>query len=164
MWIYQAPDGTGLSKKGWEDQNMSSEWTVREYKNEKLWIRFHWVGRYKKDLPSEYRHSFGLQVYNRVILTEEDWGQITTIDKGWVLDITGTQTFRTKVQAEAAFEDMLLRYTESALEMDEDGDMVFVEAGNKLKPKAENRAQEMMQDEEAVAAAAEKGVDLGGWS
>lgn len=164
MFIYQAPDGTGLSKKAWDEQNMSPDWTVREYKNDKLWIRLHWVGRYKKDLPSEYRHSHGIQVYNRVEVADSAWDETTVVDKGWVIDITATQTFRTKVAATEAFEDMLLRYTDSALEMDEDGDMVFVEAGNKLKPKAENRAQEMMQDEEAVAAAAEKGVDLGGWS
>lgn len=161
-YIYQAPDGSGLTSKGWENQKMNADWTVREYRNDKIWVRFHWVGRYRKDLPSEYRHSHGVTVFNRVIVKSSEWEEETLTDKGWVADPAASETFRTKSAAEAHFEDLLLRYTESSIDVDEDGEVTFVEAGNQLAPVVPGSG--MVVDEEQMAAAAEKGVSIGGWS
>lgn len=161
-YLYQDIDGQGLSSKGWDEKKDSPAWTLREYRNDKIWVRFHWIGRYRKDLPSEYRHSHGIQVYNRVIVKKTEWEEETLEDKGWVLDPAATQTFRTKSAAEEAFEDMLLRYTESSIDVDEDGNTFFVEAGNQLAPVVPGST--LVADEEQIAAAAEKGVFIGGWS
>jgi hypothetical protein len=163
MFIYQAPDGRGLNKSAWEKHKDDSDWTVKEFRNDKIWVRLHWIGRYKKDLPSEYRHSHGITVYNRVKVKGSEWAEEgTTVDKGWIIDPTGTQTARTKSAAITLYEDMLLSYAGASLEEDEDGDLVLVETGNQLKPVV--LGSKLIMDEEQVAAAAEKGVDLGGWS
>jgi hypothetical protein len=57
---------------------------------------------------------------------------------------------------------MLLRYTDSSIEMDEDGEVSFVEAGNHLAPVIPGSS--LIMDEEQIEAAAEKGVVVGGWS
>lgn len=163
-YIYQSPMGTGLSAKQWEEQKGSPEWTLKEYKNSKIWVRLHWIGRYKKDLPSEYRHSHGIQVYNRVHVRDSEWheeGQLT--DKGWILDVAATETFRTKSAAESAYDDMLLRYTESELHETDSGDFILVEKGNEFGTK-HNTPEEMMFDDDLVDAAADKGINVGGWS
>ncbi|ATW58033.1 hypothetical protein CNR34_00100 [Pseudomonas phage nickie] len=160
--IYQNIDGTSIGSKTWAEKKDSPEWTLKEYRNDKIWVRLHWIGRYRKDLPAEYRHSHGIQVYNRLIVKKTEWEEETLEDKGWVLDPAATQTFRTKSAAEAAYEDMLLRYTASSLEMDEDGEMTFVEVDNQLAPVVPGSS--LILDEEQVARAAEKGIDAGGWS
>lgn len=160
--IYQDITGAGLGPKGWAEKKDSPEWTLSEYRNDKIWVRLHWIGRYKKDLPAEYRHSHGVQVYNRVIVKSSEWDEEKLLDKGWVLDPAATETFRTKSAAESAYEDLLLRYTESSIDIDEDGDTIFVEAGNQLAPAV--KAGGIVMDEEQIARAAEKGVDVGGWS
>ena len=160
--IYQNIDGTGIGRKTWEEKKDSPEWTLREYRNDKIWVRFHWIGKYDKALPSEYRHSHGIQVYNRVIVKKSEWEEETIVDKGWVLDRSATETFRTKSAAESAFEDMLLRYTDCSIDVDEDGETAFVEVGNALAPVIAGSS--LIMDEEQIAKAAEKGVAVGGWS
>lgn len=160
--IYQDITGESIGSKTWAEKKDSPAWTLKEYRNDKIWVRLHWIGRYKKSLPAEYRHSHGIQVYNRVIVKSSEWEEEKLEDKGWVLDPAATETFRTKSAAEAAYEDMLLRYTESSLEMDEDGEMSFVEVDNQLAPVVPGSS--IILDEEQVARAAEKGIDAGGWS
>lgn len=160
--IYQSIDGTSIGPKAWAEKKDSPEWTLKEYRNDKIWVRLHWVGKYNKSLPAEYRHSHGIQVYNRVVVKSSEWDEEKMIDKGWVIDPAATQTFRTKSAAEAAYEDMLLRYTASSLEMDDDGEMTFVEVDNQLAPVVPGSS--LILDEEQVARAAEKGIDAGGWS
>lgn len=160
--IYQNIDGTSIGSKTWGEKKDSPEWTLKEYRNDKIWVRLHWIGRYRKDLPAEYRHSHGIQVYNRLIVKKTEWEEETLEDKGWILDPAATQTFRTKSAAEAAYEDMLLSYTASSLEMDEEGEMTFVEVDNQLAPVVPGSS--LILDEEQVARAAEKGIDAGGWS
>lgn len=160
--LYQDIDGTGIGRKTWDEKKNSPEWTLKEYRNDKIWVRLHWIGRYDKALPSEYRHSHGIQVYNRVIVKSSEWDEEKLVDKGWILDTPATETFRTKSAAESAYEDMLLRYTDSSIEMDEDGEVSFVEAGNLLAPVVAGSS--LIMDEEQIEAAAEKGVIVGGWS
>ena len=161
-YLHQSPNGVGISSKQWESLKNDPSWTVREYRNDKLWLRFHWVGRYDKSLPAEYRHSHAVTVYNRLITKASEWEEETIVDKSWVIDQAASETFRTKSTAEAHFEDLLLRYTESFIDVDEDGEVVFVEEGNKLAPVVPGSS--MLVDEEQIAAAAAAGVDLGGWS
>lgn len=161
-YIYQDIDGQGLSSKGWQEKKDSPLWTVKEYRNDKIWLRFHWIGKYRKDLPAEYRHSHGVTVFNRVIVKTSEWEEEKLEDKGWVVDPAASETFRTKSAAESHYEDLLLRYTESSIDMDEDGNTFFVEAGNQLAPAVPGSS--MIVDEEQIAKAAEKGVDIGGWS
>lgn len=160
--IYQDIDGQSIGSKTWGEKKDSPEWALKEYRNDKIWVRLHWIGRYKKGLPSEYRHSHGIQVYNRVIVKSSEWDEEKMEDKGWVIDPAATETFRTKSAAEGAYEDMLLRYTASSLEMDDDGEMTFVEVDNQLAPVVPGSS--LILDEEQVARAAEKGIDAGGWS
>lgn len=160
--IYQDVDGRALTKKQWEAKRLSPEWTVKEYKGDKIWVRLAWIGKYDKALPSEYRHSHGIQVYNHLFVKETEWDEEVMIDKGWVLDPTASESARTKSAAEALYEDMLIKYTESFIDVDEDGEVVFVEEGNKLAPVVPGSS--MLVDEEQIAAAAAAGVDLGGWS
>ncbi|MEG0063056.1 MAG: hypothetical protein RR740_00485 [Pseudomonas sp.] len=161
MDIFQDIDGQGLNRKGWEKRKDSPEWTVKEYRNKKIWVRLHWVGKYDKKLPAEYRHSHGIQVYNRVVVRGSEWDEDLMDDRGWLIDHAATETFRTLSAATSAYEDMLLQYTKSYIDEDENGDMVLVEEENELK-KAEPGKMEL--SEEQIAAAAEKGVDAGGWS
>jgi hypothetical protein len=161
-YIYQDITGEGLGQKGWEAKKDSSEWTYSEYKNDKIWVRLHWLGRYDKALPSEYRHAAAVTVYNRVLIKSSEWEEEKIVDKGWVADPSASETFRTKSAAESHYEDLLLRYTESSIDVDEDGETIFVEAGNQLKPVVPG--SKLIMDDEQIAAAAEKGVDLGGWS
>lgn len=161
-YIYQDIDGTGLTSKSWEAKRLSPEWTLKEYRNKKIWVRLHWIGKYDKMLPAEYRHSHGIQVYNRVQVRDTEWDEESIADKGWVIDVTATQTFRTRSAAESAYEDMLLNYTNSYVDEDENGDMVLVEEDNEFAPVVPGST--LIADEAQVAAAAEKGVDLGGWS
>lgn len=162
-FIYQAPDGRGLNKSAWEKHKGDQEWTVKEFRNDKLWVRLHWIGKYNKDLPAEYRHSHGITVYNRLKVRGSEWDEEgTTVDKGWVIDPTATQSARTKSAALTLYEDMLLSYGNATLEEDEDGDLVLVDSENQLKPVVPG--SKLIMDEDQVAAAAEKGVDLGGWS
>lgn len=164
MYIYQSIDGTGLNRAQWEALKDSDEWTVKQYKNGKICVRLHWVGRYKKDLPAEYRHSHGIQVWNKVAVRDDEWAaEGVTIDKGYILDPAASETFRTRSAAEAAYEDMLLNYTESEIHEADNGDIILVEKGNEFKPAMKDTTA-MMFDEDLKAAAAEKGVDLGGWS
>lgn len=160
--IYQDIDGSGLSSKEWAAKKGTSAFTLKEYRNDKIWVRLHWIGRYKKDLPPEYRHSHGIQVYSRVVSKSSEWDEDKMVDKGWVIDAAATETFRTRSAAESAYEDMLLRYTESSIDVDEDGETIFVEAGNHLAPVVAGST--LIMDEEQVEAAAEKGIDVGGWS
>lgn len=162
-YIYQAPDGRGLNRAAWEKHKEDSDWTVKEFRNDTIWVRLHWIGRYDRDLPAEYRHSHGITVYNRVKIRGSEWNEEgSVIDKGWIIDPTATQTARTKSSATSLYEDMLLSYGGAGMEEDEDGDMVLVENGNQLKPVVPGST--LIMDDEQVAAAAEKGVDLGGWS
>lgn len=159
----QSPEGTGLTRKQWEELNRSPEWTFKEYKGEKIWVRLHWVGRYDTALPPEYRHSHGVQVYNRLVVKGSEWEEEgTTVDKGWVLDPTASETFRTKSAAENAYEDLLIRYTASFIDVDEDGNAELIEEGNTLKPVVPG--SNLIMDEAQIAAAEEKGVSIGGWS
>jgi len=160
--IYQDIDGSGIGSKTWEQKKDSPEWTLKEYRNDKIWVRLHWIGKYDKSLPAEYRHSHGIQVYNRLIVKKTEWEEETFEDKGWIIDPAATQTFRTKSAAESAYEDMLLLYTECSIDVDEDGETIFVEAGNQLAPVVAGSS--LIMDEEQIAAAAEKGVSVGGWS
>lgn len=163
MFIYQDKDGRGISKSEWEAKSHSKDWVVREYRNDKIWVRVEWVGRYDKKLPAEYRHSHGVFVYNRVKTRKSEWEAEDLLDdKGWVLDPAATQTFRTKSAAEAAYEDMLITYTESYFDEMEDGDMVLVESGNEFGPKLGIDAFEV--DDEVIETAESKGISLGGWS
>lgn len=161
MDIYQDIDGQGLNRKGWEKRKDTPEWTLKEYRNPKIWVRLHWIGKYNKSLPAEYRHSHGISVYNRVVVRGSEWEEDLMDDRGWVLDVAATETFRTLSAAQQAYDDMLLTYTNSFIDEDENGDMVLIEEGNELeKPKP----GKMELSEELIAAAAEKGVDAGGWS
>lgn len=160
--IYQAPDGTGITSKQWEAQKDSADWTVKEYRNDKIWVRLHWIGRYKKGLPAEYRHSHACTVYNRVVVKTSEWEEEKLEDKGWVIDPAASESFRTKSAAESHYEDLLLRYTASTMDVDEDGNPIFVEAENQLAPVIPGSA--LVMDEEQIAIAASKGVDVGGWS
>lgn len=162
MYLHQDIDGTGLTKKQWEAKQHSEEWTLKQYSNQKLMIRLEWIGRYEKKLPAEYRHSHGIYVFNRLHTRESEWvDEDTLVDRGWIKDIAATQTFRTRAEAEAAYEDILLNYTNSYLDEDENGDMVLVEEDN-IYAKPEPGA--LSADLEAVKAAEEKGIILGGWS
>ncbi|QOC57951.1 hypothetical protein phiK7B1_096 [Pseudomonas phage phiK7B1] len=160
--IYQDIDGTSIGSKTWGEKKDSPAWTLKEYRNDKIWVRLHWIGKYNKALPAEYRHSHGIQVYNRVISKSSEWDEEKMVDKGWVIDPAATQTFRTKSAAEAAYEDMLLRYTASSLEMDDDGEMIFTEVDNQLAPLVPGSS--IILDEEQVKRAAAAGIDAGGWS
>jgi hypothetical protein len=160
--LYQDIDGSGLTSKAWAEKKDTPAFTLKEYRNGKLWVRLHWIGRYNKSLPAEYRHSHGIQVYNRVIVKSSEWDEEKMEDKGWVLDPAATETFRTKSAAESAYEDMLLRYTNSTMDIDEDGETTFIEADNELAPVV--KGSSIIMDEEQIAAAAEKGVAVGGWS
>lgn len=162
-FIYQSPEGTGIGPKKWEELRHTDEWTFRQYRNGKIWVRLCWVGRYDKSLPSIYRKPFAIEVYNRVIMKESEWNETDMVDKGWVADPAASEAFRTKSAAEQAYEDMLLRYTDSVMDCDEDGNVALVEKNNELKPLAEDPTR-IMDDEAQVEAAAEKGVDVGGWS
>lgn len=164
MYLYQSPEGVGISKKQWEELKDSPDWTIREYKNQKIWVRLHWIGRYDDKLPPEYRHSHGIEVYNRVHVRESEWHEEgTTVDKGYIRDITATETFRTKSAAMGAYDDMILRYTESELHEADNGEMYVVEKGNELAPIIHS-PEDMLRNEDLKDAAAEKGIDLGGWS
>lgn len=163
--IYQNIDGTGINRAKWELLKNSPEWTLKEYRNERIWVRLHWVGKYDKSLPAEYRHSHGVQVWNRVIVKKSEWEEETMQDKGWVLDPSASQTSRTKSGAEAIYEDMLIKYTKSYIDMDDDGETSLVEEGNELAPvTAAAAGANLLKDEAQVAAAEAAGVDLGGWS
>lgn len=163
MFIYQDIDGTGLNRKQWEAKQHSQEWIVKDFRNEKIWVRVEWIGRYQKGYPSEYRHSHQVTVYNRLKIRKSEWQDEAVLeDKGWVIDPTATQTFRTRSAAEAAYEDMLIRYTESYFDEDETGDMVLVEEGNEFGPKTGPIKFEV--DDELLQIAESKGISVGGWS
>lgn len=162
MFIYQDIDGKGLSKAQWAEKEHCAEWIIKDFRNDKIWVRVEWVGRYQKNLPSEYRHSHQVVVYNRLKIRKTEWEEETLEDKGWVIDHTATQTFRTRSAAEAAYEDMLLSYTDSYLDEGEDGDMVLIEEGNQLGPKTGPLKFEV--DEELIELAESKGISVGGWS
>lgn len=162
-FIYQTPEGTGITSKKWEELRKSDEWSFKQYRNGKIWVRLCWVGRYDKQVPSIYRNPFGIEVYNHVIMKSSEWDEATMEDKGWIIDVAASQTFRTRSAAETAYEDLLLRYTNSVLDDDGEGNFQLIEKDNELKPLAEDPTR-MMHDEAQVEAAAEKGVDVGGWS
>lgn len=160
MYLYQSPDGKGITAKQWEKHRNDPEWTVKEYRNSKIWVRVHWVGRYPKSLPSEYRNPFGIQVKNRLIMRESEWTDEDVVsDKGWIEDSTASQGFRTKSAALSAYEDLLITYTGSYID-DEEGELV--EEDNELEVLPAGNS--LLRDEAAIEAAKEKGVDLGGWS
>lgn len=160
--LYQNIDGTGINRAKWELLKGSPEWTIKEYRNDKIWVRLHWLGKYDKSLPAEYRHSHGVQVYNRVIVKTSEWDEETMQDKGWVLDSAATQTSRTRSGAEAMYEDMLIKYTRSYIDVDEDGETSLIEEDNEFAPVV--AGSNLMKDEAQIAAAEAAGVDLGGWS
>jgi len=163
MYIYQNIDGTGLTKAGWEKESAGKNFILKEYRNGKIWVQLRWIGRYRKDLPAEYRHSHEIQVLNRLIERKSEWDEEETIDKGWQVDPSASQSFRTRSAAESAFEDMLLTYTESYIDMDEEtGETTLVQEGNELGPKTGPLKLEV--NEEVEKAAASKGISLGGWS
>lgn len=163
MFIYQDIDGRGMSKKEWDAKSGGKEWTLKEYRNEKIWVRVEWVGRYDNKLPAEYRHSHQIVVLNRVKTRKSEWDEETITDAGYVKDITATQSFRTRSAALSAYEDMLLRYTESFIDMDEEtGETTLVEEGNELGPKTGSVKFEV--DDEMLELAEKKGISVGGWS
>lgn len=163
MFIYQDIDGKGLTKAQWAKKEHCKEWIVKDFRNDKIWVRVEWIGRYRKDLPSEYRHSHQVTVYNHLKLRKSEWEDEEILeDKGWVIDPSATQTFRTRSAAEAAYEDMLITYTESYFDETDDGDMVLVEEGNQLGPKTGPVKFEV--DEELLKVAESKGISVGGWS
>lgn len=163
MYIYQDAEGKSLSRSAWEAKRHCKEWTLVEFRNPKIWISVEWIGRYDKKLPAEYRHSHAVFVRTRLITRKSEWEDEGTLeDKGWVEDIGATQTFRTKSAAMAAYEDLLLTYTSSYIEEDEDGEITLVEEGNELAPIMKELAIEV--DEEQLEAASAKGIDIGGWS
>jgi len=162
MHIFQDINGQGLTKTEWLTKSHSDEWTLKQYSNGKLMVRLEWIGRYDKKLPSEYRHSHGVMVFNRLKVRESEWvDEGTLTDRGWVLDPAATQTFRTKAEAEAAYEDLLVNFTQSYLDEDENGDVVLEEEGNDLAPA---KPGALVIDEDVIKAAEAKGVALGGWS
>lgn len=163
MYIYQDIDGTGLTKAQWEAKSGSKEWTINEYRNPKIWVRVEWIGRYKKDLPAEYRHSHQIVVLNRLVTRASEWDETVTQDHGYVKDVAATQTFRTKSQALAAYEDMLLQYTESYIDFNEEtGESTLIEEGNEFGPKTGQIKFDV--DEELLEIAESKGITVGGWS
>lgn len=163
-FIYQSPGGQSLTQKSWEELRYSQEWSFKEYRNDKLWLRLHWVGRYDSKLPPPYRHSFGIEVYNRLEIKESEQSEEgTTVDKGWIIDPCATETFRTRSAAEQAYEDLLLRYTNSSMEVDEKGEIVLAERDNELGKMSDDPTR-LLRDEAQVEAAEEKGINLGGWS
>jgi hypothetical protein len=163
MFIYQDIDGKGLSKKQWEEKSHCKDWIIKEFRNDRIWIAVEWIGRYDKKLPAEYRHSHGIFVRTRLQVRKSEWEEESVLeDKGWVIDHGATETFRTKSAAMAAYEDVLLKYTGSYLDEDEDGEMVLVEEGNELAPVMKELAIDV--DEELLEAASAKGINIGGWS
>lgn len=163
MFIYQDCDGRGLSKAEWESKVGCEDWIVKQFRNDKIWVRVEWIGRYDKKLPAEYRHSHAIVVLNRLKVRKSEWEEEGVIqDKGWVKDVAATQTFRTKSAAVSAYEDMLLSYTESYIDETEDGDMVLVEEGNEFGPKTGPLKFEV--DDELIEVAESKGISVGGWS
>lgn len=163
MYIYQDIDGKGLTKSQWAEKEHCKDWIVKDFRNEKIWVRVEWVGRYPKNLPSEYRHSHQIVVYNRLKIRKSEWEEESTLeDKGWVLDPSATRSFRTRSAAESAYEEMLLLYTDSYMDETEDGDMVLVEEGNELGSKTGPLKFEV--DDELLEVAQSKGISVGGWS
>lgn len=161
-FIYQSIDGTSLSQKEWQEKSGCQDWITKQYRNEKIWIRVIWIGRYRKDLPAEYRHTFQVEVLNRVKV-RSIYDEDVLEDKGWVTDPAVTESFRTKAQAEQVYEDLLISYTKSYFEEDEDGDMVLVEEDNELGVKKKGPLK-LEVNEKVEEAAKEKGISLGGWS
>ena len=162
MYIYQDIEGKSLTKKEWMEKSHSKAWTEKEFRNSKISIAVHWIGRYEKRLPAEYRHSFGVLVKNRFVTKESEWvEEDVTSDKGWLLDPVATKTFRSLGAALAYYEELLLDYTASFLDETEDGDLVMIEEGNELAPKMVGAIE---TDEEQFEVAASKGIVMGGWS
>lgn len=163
MFIYQDIDGRGLSKKEWEEKSGKKDWIIKEYRNEKIWVRVEWAGRYDKKLPAEYRHSHQIVVLNRVTTRTTEWDEDSTTDHGYIKDPVATQSFRTRSAAMAAYEDMLIKYTNSFIDMDEDtGETTLVEEGNEFGPKTGPVKFEV--DDELLEIAEQKGISVGGWS
>lgn len=162
-FIYQNIDGTGLSQKEWQAKAGCEDWITKQYRNEKIWVRVIWIGRYRKDLPAEYRHTFQVEVLNRVKV-RSIYDEDTLEDKGWVIDPAATESFRAKSQAEQRYEDLLISYTKSYFEEDEDGEIVLVEEENELGVKKQKGSLKLEINEQVEEAAKEKGISLGGWS
>lgn len=162
-FLFQSPSGVGLTQQQWLEQRYDESWTFKEFRNAKIWIRLHWVGRYDKKLPAPYRHSHGIEVYNKVDIKESEWDEALIADKGWVLDVAATETFRTRSAADGAWENLLLRYADAKMEMNDDGEVILVEVGNELAGVGEDPGR-LMRDTAQVEAAEEKGILVGGWS
>lgn len=161
-FIYQNIDGTGLTAKEWQAKVGCEDWITKQYRNENLWVRVTWIGRYRKDLPSEYRHTHQVEVLNRVQV-RSIYDENVMEDKGWHIDPAATESFRTRAQAEQRYEDLLISYTKSFFEENEDGDMVLVEEDNELGVKKKGPLN-MKVDDKVEQVAKEKGISLGGWS
>lgn len=124
-----------------EDRNYT---IVREFDNGAVYVTVEWVGKVVGELFRSCWPLFKITVqnYDSTGVLRED-----PADSG--------KTFATEADAINFYEDFLLKYTESDLDLDENGHPIFVEKGNQLdntpeEPPSEFDAYKDPEDEVGV--------------
>lgn len=129
--ILLGPNGGIMKRPIWAaiKESKPEAWILRQYENARFSLTLTALDRVHTDgtVPPEHWMRFKVETF--VIVTTDFEGR--PIAAKHVPDVDATGSYRTKEEAEAAYQMFLARYTESAFDA-ETGE--FREVGNKLNP------------------------------
>ncbi|MDK9739306.1 hypothetical protein KI655_18585 [Vibrio sp. D404a] len=110
--------GARIKKEAWKQLRKKDSYSiVRQYCNDDIMISAEWTGEPDSRTAPDDRKLFTIFVHNNV-------------NGSWIKDVSLTNTFRSEEAMDVAFEDLLLRFTDSELD-EEEG---VIEKGNMLEP------------------------------
>lgn len=129
--ILLGPNGGIMKQPVWAavKESRPDAWTLKRYENAKFKLTLTAIDRIHSDGSVPVEHWMRFKVETFVIVTTDFEGR--PIPPKHVPDIDASGSYRTKEEAEAAYQLFLARYTDSAFDT-ETGE--FREVGNKLNP------------------------------
>ncbi|MET2951281.1 hypothetical protein ABXV18_24675 [Vibrio owensii] len=146
--------GARIKKEAWKQLRKKDSYSIiRQYCNDDIMISAEWTGEADSRTAPADRKLFTIFVHNNV-------------HGSWIKDVSLTNTFHSEETMDVAFEDLLLRFTDSELDEEEGviekGNMLETTKEEPIKPEYEDEPSS--SDDEVVSAPSSSISGLGAWS